>query len=133
MNPNTVLHKRTAMAEDSKMRSLSNEVIRRMVTTGEMVEDSVRCQVIDDLAQKMSNSGYSLQQIRRVILAGLKGYEKMRRTARSGGRRVLRTAGESSSIKAKKKLTEKSEWFQKDGKGKQDQPITPEGRKEEQD
>ena len=30
-NPNTVLHSRTAMAEDSKVRSLTNEVIRRML------------------------------------------------------------------------------------------------------
>ena len=32
-NPNTVLHFRTAMSEDSKIRSLTNEVIRRMTTT----------------------------------------------------------------------------------------------------
>ena len=41
-NPNTVLHFRTAMAEDSKIRSLTNEVIRRLLTTGEMTTPDVR-------------------------------------------------------------------------------------------
>jgi hypothetical protein len=39
-NPNRVLHFRTAMAEDSKIRSLTNEVIRRLLTTCEMISDS---------------------------------------------------------------------------------------------
>jgi hypothetical protein len=52
-NPNTVLHFRTAMAEDAKIRSLSNEVIRRMTTTSEAIPDATRCQILDRLAQKM--------------------------------------------------------------------------------
>jgi hypothetical protein len=113
-NPNTVLHQRTAMAEDSKVRSLTNEVIRRMVTTGEMTSDEERCKILDEFAQKLYNSGYKLIQIRRIILAGIKRYEKMKRMARNGGRRLHRTAGESSSRRASKKLTEKSEWFRKE-------------------
>ena len=45
-NPNTVLHFRTAMAEDSKIRSLTNEVIRRLLTTGEMISDTTKCQIL---------------------------------------------------------------------------------------
>ena len=112
-NPNTVLHMRTAMAEDSKIRSLSNEVIRRLLNTSEDVPDSVRCEILDRFAQKLYNSGYGLYQIRRIILGGIKGYEGMRRTSRRGGRKMHRSAGESSQLRAKKKLTEKSEWFRK--------------------
>ena len=49
----------------------------------------------------------------RIILGGIKGYEGMRRTSRSGGRKVHRSAGESSQLRAKKKFTGKSEWFRK--------------------
>ena len=112
-NPNTVLHFRTAMAEDSKIRSLTNEVIRRLLTTGEMISDSTRCQILDRFAQKMMNSGYGLKQIRRVILGGIKGYEKMVKKSKEGGRSLHRSSGESSTARARKKLTEKSEWFRK--------------------
>ena len=67
------------MAEDAKMRSLTNEVIRRMVTTSKAIPEEARCQILDRFAQKMANSGYGTMQIRRVILAGIKGYEKMLR------------------------------------------------------
>jgi hypothetical protein len=132
-NPNTVLHKRTAMAEDSKIRSLTNEVIRRMVTTSELVPDNDRCEILDSLAQKLCNSGYKTKQIRRIILGGIKGYEKMRRVARNGGRRVHRTAGESSGKRASKKLTEKSEWFRKDGNKNDGSLDNAESRQEEND
>ena len=112
-NPNTVLHFRTAMAEDSKIRSLTNEVIRRLLTTGEMISDTARCQILDSFAQKMMNSGYGLMQIRRVILSGIKGYEKMVKKSKAGGRSLHRSSGESSTARARKKLTEKSERFRK--------------------
>ena len=110
-NPNTVLHSRTAMAEDSKMISLANEVIRRMLTTCKSTPQEDRNGILDDMAQKMTNSGYGIRQTRRVILSGIKGYEKMTRLEKQGKRRIHRTAGESSKTRASKKLTEKSEWF----------------------
>ena len=60
MSSDTVLNIRTAMSEDSKMRSLANELIRRMMTTSEKVSMEVRRKVVDDYAQKLFNSGYRL-------------------------------------------------------------------------
>ena len=119
-NPNTVLHFRTAMAEDSKIRSLTNEVIRRLLTTGEMIPDKDRCQILDRFAQKMKNSGYGLNQIRRVLLGGIKGYESMIRRCKKGERSLHRSSGESSALRASRKLTGKSEWFRKAGKPNDD-------------
>jgi hypothetical protein len=104
------------MAEYSKICSLSTEVIRRLLNTSEDVPDSVRCAILDRFAQKLMNSGYGLIQIRRISLVGIKGYEKMRRTAKVGGRKVNRSAGESSHMRVKKKLTAKREWFRKSRK-----------------
>ena len=44
-----------------KIRSLTNEVIRRMVTTSELVSDTDRCETLDRLAQKLFNSGYNIK------------------------------------------------------------------------
>ena len=96
------------MAEDSKLRSLNYEVIRRMLTTSRSTPQEERNRILDDMAQKMANSGYGLKQTRRVILSGIKGHEKMIRLDITGVRRVHRTAGESSKTRATKKLTEKS-------------------------
>ena len=119
-NPNTVLHSRTAMAEDSKVRSLTNELIRRMLTTSRSTTKEARNKILDDMAQKMANSGYGMRQIRRVLLSGIKGYEKMVRLDKKGVRKTHRTAKESNKTRASKKLTEKSEWFRKQKNDNQD-------------
>ena len=71
------------MRTASKIRSLSNEVLRRLLNTSEDVLDSVRCAILDTFAQKLYKSGYGLYQIK----------------------------SESSQLRDKKKLTEKREWF----------------------
>ena len=81
-NPNTELHQRKAMAEDAKLRSLTNEVIRRMVTT---IPEETICQILDRFPQKMANNGYGVLQIRRVILAGIRGDWKGRGRGNSTG------------------------------------------------
>ena len=87
-----------------------------MVSTGEMIPDSDRCQILDRFAQKMKNSGYGLNQIRRVILGGIKGYETLVRRSKKGERSLHRSSGESSALRTRKKLTGKSEWFRKSDK-----------------
>ena len=67
------------------------------------------------MAQKMTNSGYKLLQTRRVILAGIEGYENMLRKNKEESRKLHRTSSESSATRSRKKLTEKSEWFRKAG------------------
>ena len=42
MGPNMMLQLRTAMGEDRKMRCLSNDLIRHLSNTGEMMGDEER-------------------------------------------------------------------------------------------
>ena len=44
-----VLRSRTAMAEDSKVRSLTNEIIRRMLTTSKSTAQEERNRMLDDI------------------------------------------------------------------------------------
>jgi hypothetical protein len=117
MQNNTVLHKTTAMPEDNKIRCLSNDLIRRMLNTTELLEDNIRCKIVDDYAQKLFNSGYGLAQVRRIVMSGLKGYEaKLLESRTAGGRSLHQQARESSARRQRKKLTAKSDWFRPEGK-----------------
>ena len=55
------LAKDTAMSENSKIQVLSNEVIRGLLNTSLNLSDSVRCDIVDNYAQKLVNSGYSVE------------------------------------------------------------------------
>ena len=48
-NPKTIYNKKTAMAKDIKIRSLTNEVIRRMVSTSEDVTVKERCKILYEM------------------------------------------------------------------------------------
>ena len=132
---NSVLLSRTAMPEDSKMRSLSNDLIRRMLNTSKRVSVDKRLEIVYNFAQKLFNSGYKFEQVRKICIAGLKGYEKLLKAIQKpGGRKLHRTSGDSSSARAQKKLTEKNEWFRKQ-RQENDEPDDkeqdlPEGLKE---
>ena len=56
---------------------------------------------------------YFFSKTRRVILSGIKGYEKMLRLSRTSGRKLHSSAAESSALRERGKLSEKSEWFWK--------------------
>ena len=67
--------------------------------------------------------------MRRIILAGLKGYDKLlKESKKPGGRKLHRTAGESSKARARKKIMEKTEWFRdrknSESEGNQDKHTT---------
>ena len=117
MQKNTVLHKTTAMPEDQKIRCLSNDLIRRMSNTSELLEDGLRREIVDSYGQKLVNSGYGVEQARRIVVSGLKGYEsKLVESRKVGGRPLHLKAKESSARRYRKKLTAKSDWFRKEGK-----------------
>ena len=77
MVPITVLHKRSAMPENTRRATLNQELIRRMVNTSEKVSMDKRLEIVDNYAQKMINSEYSLDLTRQTIVGGLKGYERL--------------------------------------------------------
>jgi hypothetical protein len=68
---NMVLQMGTAMAENTKIQCLANDLVRRMLTTSELEEDKTRNAVVDQYAQMMVNSGYGLEQVRKVLINGL--------------------------------------------------------------
>ena len=78
---------KTAMNENSKMQILSNDTVRRLLTTREDMGAQYKGAVIDQYARKLLHSGYSMDQTKKIIKNGIKGYigrkknrEKMERS-----------------------------------------------------
>ena len=72
-----VLHRRSAIPEGIKRAKLNQEMVRSMVNTSEMVPLADRLMVVDEYAQKLVKSEYSIDETRDIIIGGLKGYERL--------------------------------------------------------
>ena len=107
----------SAMDENSKMKTLANDLTRMLLNTSETLGMEEKVKVVDRYSQKMFNSGFGLEQVRRIVTNGIKGYERRLRENRVGVRRVHRTTEESSGDRGRKKLLERTEWFKKKRRG----------------
>ena len=113
VSSNVTVQQRTAMDENNKMKTLSNELTRRLLNTSESLGDTVRIEVVDKYSQKLFNSGYRKEQIQRIVINGIKGYVRKLRDCRSGTKKLHRTGYESSGSRNRKKVTYKTVWFRK--------------------
>jgi hypothetical protein len=52
----TVFMKRSAMPENTRMTTLNQEMVRRMVKRSELVDMDTRLEVVDNYAKKLINS-----------------------------------------------------------------------------
>jgi hypothetical protein len=85
---------------------------RRMANTCEIVSQKDRDEVVDKYAQKLLNSGHKLEIVRKVIIAGLKYYERKReRCAKPNSEPFHRSAEENGPARRLTKLIGKSSWF----------------------
>ena len=100
-----------AMSEQMKRSTLSQEVIRRMVNTSEMVEQAERNKILEIFAEKMSRSGYSRRTVQDIMVAGLKGYETKLRKAKSEHRGIHRSSRDTQNKRIKNKLLGKTTWY----------------------
>ena len=112
MSSNVCVQKMSAMEENAKMKTLANDLTRRLLNTCELMGNGVRVGIVDEYSKKLLTSGYRLDQVRKIILNGIKAYErKLKESKMPGGRKLHRNAGESSGKRCRKKLLDKSEWF----------------------
>ena len=101
------------MGENAKHQILSQEMVRRILNTSEGAPEGVLEEITDKYAEKLHNSGYKLEHIRRIILSGIKGYASKKERCEKEGRNLRRTAEESKGARMRTKLTGKSTWFKK--------------------
>ena len=99
---------------NTKISSLSQDVVRRMLNTSEEVSQEERNDIIEMFISKLKRSGYRQDQVKEIIKAGLRGYENKLGKARKEGKCIHRDATSTSKIRFKKKLTAKTNWYKKD-------------------
>ena len=119
-NSNRTVDKRTALGENQKVTILTQEVVRRLGNTIEGLPKKDYITIIDRFSQKLVNSGYSADQTRRMVVAGIKGWGGKVLRCKEEGRRLRRTAGNSLGQRLKTKLVGKTSWFRKRGMVKKD-------------
>ena len=100
----------TALNQNCLVRSLNNEVMRRVANMSAHIEISDKVKVLDKFCQKMTNSGHTLEVVRRSMLSGIKGH--LRKAARCKTEKPFhRTAAASARSRKVKKLMQKQNWF----------------------
>ena len=104
----TTIQVRTAMGENARNQTLSQEMVRRLMNTSEGLPENYYWEITDNYVTKLHNSGYSLEQIRKIILAGIKGFESKKERCKKEGRPLRRTAEESLGARMKNKLVGKA-------------------------
>ena len=69
--------------------------------------------MLDTYAIKLLTSGYKLDQVKKITLGGVRGYENNLKRCREENKPVYRTAEESGGSRWRTKLIGKSTWFKK--------------------
>ena len=111
---NTVVRFKSAMSGNPKVQCLSNDLVRRLLNTKEQLPGTYRAGVVDGYAVKLMTSGYSREQVQKIVVGGIKGYQSKkdrRKKSSIGGGRLHRTAVESNLGRIRKKLLSKSSWY----------------------
>ena len=76
-----------------------------------------RDKVVQDFLDKIGTSGYSREQTREIVQAGLKGYEGRRKREAHGITPILRSKHTAQKGIDLRKLLENNTWFRKEREG----------------
>ena len=80
---------------------------------------NTRIKVLNNYHRKLERSGYKLYQSRRILVAGLQGYERIVTEAAKKGSNINRDSCEGAVQRYRSKYLAKASWFLKSSKGKQ--------------
>ena len=111
-----VMMNKSALPHRMKVTTLSQEVVRRLKNTARSVGESKRRNILSNMMVKMRRAGYDDKMRRNVLVSGLKGYWRMVKTEKEGGRRVNRPRWEGAVERRYKKLGARSSWYKRKGK-----------------
>ena len=92
------------MEENSKFKILSNDLMRRFFKTMKEIDQPEKWTIIDQYGQKLLNSGYSLDQVRKISVNGIKGHESRKIRYTKQGRPFRRTGKQRKPSCVTKKL-----------------------------
>ena len=107
------VQKRSAMGETTKAQILSNDMVRRLLLTGEDLPEEERIRVVDEYSLKLLRSGHREEKVREIVLAGIRGFERRLLRSKLGKRKLYRRATESLASRQTKKIIGATDWYRK--------------------
>ena len=75
---------------------MTQNLIRRCKNTSELLPVEVRLAVIDQFAEQVLACNYSREQTKKIVTAGLTGYENMKLAAQKSGSGIHKGAAEGA-------------------------------------
>ena len=68
---NIVIQEKSALSDIVKVSSLTEEIVRRLKHTREELPRSYRMETLEDISQKMKNSGHKENFMKRILTQGI--------------------------------------------------------------
>ena len=121
--------KRSSQSEQSKFSILVNKLSRRFEVLDSQIEMSEKVEIIDHFTQQLKNSGYSNDQIREIIISGLKGVIRKEERKLNESKRY-RSSADTLIERERKKLTESTNWYREKKKDSDEDNSEKERNKE---
>lgn len=104
----------SAMPEQVKRTTLSQEVIRIMRNCHPELPWREKLIHLNALTERLRDSGYSEKMRAEIVQSGLRGYSKMKETERNGGRPVNRLRTFDKWERRKQRIKKKQNWYKND-------------------
>ena len=104
MTNKKVIQMKSAMAIKSKIATLSQEIIRRLMNTSRSVEKEEKMTIVKLFMKKLMASGYDRKMRETILKSGLRGFFKKVEREEAGGRRVNQQAWVESEKREVDKL-----------------------------
>ena len=111
------------MEDISKQKILGNDLTRRLLNTMKgLGEEEIR-KVVDGYGQKLLTSGFSRDKSVRILVSGIRSFEKKLRRCRKNGTKLYRTARQSCKTRSLKKLMGAREWYRRRKKTEEEEEF----------
>ena len=130
MKTNLALQKNSALSENVKVSSLSQEVVRVLLNCSEDVDNKTRIGHLEFLSTKLKTSGYNTPYIRKLMYNGIKCYEdklcKSRLDKNHKNYKPLHLSKEYNASKRREnKLLSKTDWYKSKDKESENDQVHP--------
>ena len=99
------------MNEDTKVKVVSNDLIRRLMNTSIELGEEEKVKVVNQYGQNLANSGYGMEQLRRIIASGIRVFGSKVARCYKEGRHLRWTARESLTNRIRRKRLSKTTWY----------------------
>ena len=119
-----VIGAKSAMAQSSKISTLSQEVVRRMQNTARDVNIESRIEILSKFMAKLKRSGYNERVRRSILEAGINGYYNKVAREMKGGAKVNNDSRKNKAKNKINKIIMKDKWHMKNNTNNEDEEQT---------